>query len=106
VRYLGGYLASALNAVVLAGGTEIDIAHNVITNIQQHGITIAAGVTNAAIHRNTFDDGAGLATTNTYDCVNIANSTRTSISAATSFGSRPRTNPLRDQHQRLRLRLL
>jgi hypothetical protein len=91
VAYVDGYFASALNAVVLAGGTEISIAHNVITNIQQHGITIASGVTGARIHANYFDDAAGLATTNTYDCVNVAN-TVTNFSITDNYYRAPSAN--------------
>jgi hypothetical protein len=91
VAYVDGYFASALNAVVLAGGTEISIAHNLITNIQQHGITIASGVTGARIHANYFDDAAGLATTNTYDWINVAN-TVTNFSITDNYFRQPSAN--------------
>lgn len=73
IRYLDGYFASALNAALLNGGTSLDISHNIITNIQQHGIVQGAVPVGVRVVDNDFDDGAGLATTNTYDCINVAN---------------------------------
>jgi hypothetical protein len=92
VRYTSGYFATAVNAVTIAApSTEIEISHNEITNISQHGITVAASVTGIRIHGNYFDDGAGLTTTNTYDCINIANSV-TNFNITDNYFRQPSAN--------------
>lgn len=70
-RFTNSYIATSTTGIqVGAGARDVDISHNVFTNLNQSAVTIASGAVNVHVIGNDISE-TGIQTNNTYDAISV-----------------------------------